>query len=148
LTTKEFKTMALNNGEDVGALFDRGSFGLTPDQASAELARMTAEFNSAPPPVPDPVPTPADRTKAAEARLKLEALKSDPEFGRRYLNGDVATKQHSMSLRQPLPPAATMRTWHCLVFIRTAILTAVAAPPCVTKLLRLARSARPAFQTM
>jgi hypothetical protein len=87
------KTMALNDGEDVGALFDRGSFGLNPDQATAELARITVEFNAAPAPAVDPLPTPADRTKAAEARLRLEALKADPETGRKYLSGDVATRQ-------------------------------------------------------
>jgi len=85
--------MALNDGQDIAGMLNPGHFALSPDQATAELARMTADFNSAPPPAVDPAPTPADRTKAAEARLKLEALKSDPEASRKYLAGDVATKQ-------------------------------------------------------
>ena len=84
--------MALNDGQDIPGLLNPGTFGMGADAAKAELARLTAEFKSASPPAPDPLPTPADRTKAAEARLKLEALKSDPEASRKYLNGDVATK--------------------------------------------------------
>jgi hypothetical protein len=85
--------MALNNGEDVAALLNPGAFGMSPEAATAALARMTGEYNSAPPTVVDPTPKPEDRAKAAEARVKLEALKADSEWGKRYLAGDVATRK-------------------------------------------------------
>ena len=85
--------MALYNSEDVAALLNPGAFGMSPEAATAALARMTGEYINSPAPVPDAGPKPEDRAKAAEARLKLEALKTDPEWGKRYLAGDVATRQ-------------------------------------------------------
>ena len=85
--------MALNNGEDIAGLLNPGTFGMSPEAATAALARMTAELAQAPPTVADPAPKPEDRTKAAEARLKLDALKTDPEWGRKYLAGDAATRK-------------------------------------------------------
>jgi hypothetical protein len=85
--------MALNNGEDVAALLNPGTFGMSPEAATAALAHMTAEFAQSPPTVADPAPKPEDRAKGAEARAKLEALKADPEFGKRFLAGDAATRQ-------------------------------------------------------
>jgi hypothetical protein len=87
------KIVALNNGEDIAALLNPGTFALSPQAAAAELARMTVEYNQAPPTVAEPGPKPEDRTRAAEARVKLEALKADPEWGKRYLAGDVATRK-------------------------------------------------------
>jgi len=85
--------MALNNGEDVAALLNPGEFGMSPEAATAALARMTGEYINSPAPVPDAGPKPEDRAKAAAARLKLDALKNDPEWGKKYLAGDVATRK-------------------------------------------------------
>lgn len=85
--------MALNDGQDIAGLLNPAEFGMSPEAATAALAGMTGEYLNAPAPAPDPGPKPEDRAKAAEARLKLEALKTDPEWGRKYLAGDVATRK-------------------------------------------------------
>jgi hypothetical protein len=85
--------MALNDGQDIPGTLNPGVWGGGADAATAELTRLTAEYNSTPAPVVDAGPKPEDRTKAAEARVKLEALKADPEWGRKYLAGDVATRK-------------------------------------------------------
>jgi len=85
--------MALNNGEDIAGLLNPGAFGMSPEAATAALSRMTGEYLNAPAPVAAPGPNPEDRTKAAEARVKLEALKADPKWGKQYLAGDVATRK-------------------------------------------------------
>jgi hypothetical protein len=84
------KPMALNNGQDIAGLLNPGTFSLSPEAATAELARLTAEFGKQPQPAPDTGPTPADRSAAVTARAQLEALKADPAFARRVLAGDAA----------------------------------------------------------
>ena len=125
--------MALNNGEDIAGLLNPGTFGMSPDAATAALERMTGEYLNAPAPAADPAPSPVDRAAAAQARLKLDALKADPEFGRKYLAGDVATRKTFDELTTAIADGGGGATdlallGHPLMVISTA----ATAPRCAT----------------
>jgi hypothetical protein len=57
---------------------------LTPDQATAELARMDAELH------PPPPLQPAD---AQDARARLDKLSADKSFADRLFSGDIAARK-------------------------------------------------------
>src|SRR5262249_48103777 len=123
----------LNDGQDIAGMLNPGEFGMSAEAATAALARMTGEYLKAPPPVADPGPKLEDRAKAAEARLKLEAL-------RLILNGVVSTlpakqpvAKRLTSSQKPSPPVgAVTLIWRCLVTTLTATLTAATAQRCAT----------------
>jgi hypothetical protein len=82
--------MALNNGEDVAALFG-GVHTLTPEQATAQLAQMKVEFDKRSQSSAIPEPPVAPPVNAVEAHTKLEAFRNDPATGAKLMAGDAAT---------------------------------------------------------
>lgn len=80
--------MALNDGQDIAALLNPGP---SPEQATAQLAQMKADFDRQPP-LPDPAPTPTSPEKLAAAHHRLEALKATPEWADKLLKNDAAAR--------------------------------------------------------
>jgi hypothetical protein len=63
---------------------------MTPEQAGAELARLTAEFHGPPPS--------ANPTNGAEARARLQTLTQNRQWTEKLIAGDATTKAEYESL--------------------------------------------------
>jgi hypothetical protein len=83
--------MAVNNGQDLSS---PGTFGLTSDQATAELARLNASYRG---PRASDVPT-----NVVDTAHRLEELKADQAFRTKVLRGDAAATQQLNSLTTAL----------------------------------------------
>jgi hypothetical protein len=71
---------------------------LTPEQATAELARLTAEFKGLGPP--------ATATTPAEAQARMDALTQNQEWRDKLFAGDVATRSEFDTLTKLQADAA------------------------------------------
>jgi hypothetical protein len=82
--------MALNNGQDIAGLLDAGMFNLTPDQATAQLAQLKADYDKQQPST-TPQPPAATPVNSVEAHTRLEAFRNDLAKGAKLMAGDSAT---------------------------------------------------------
>jgi hypothetical protein len=107
--------MALNDGQDIAALADAGSFNLTPEQAAAQLAQMKVEYDkrSQSSVIPEPPPGAlanagtAPPVNAVEAHTKLEAFRNDPAKGAKLMAGDSATMAEFNELTSAVAASST-----------------------------------------
>jgi hypothetical protein len=83
--------MAINNGQDLSS---PGTFGLSADQATAELARLNQQYRGA---RASDMPT-----NVVDTAVRLEELKADQEFRAKVLRGDAAATQQFRTLTTAL----------------------------------------------
>jgi hypothetical protein len=65
---------------------------LTPEQATAELARLTEQFRGTPPSASPATP--------AEAQARLDALTRNKDWGEKYLSGNIEARREFASLTE------------------------------------------------